>query len=152
MTKPRVIDMPLYVDDRGTVHCAFDNMHNFGIKRTYIVRNWSKGMIRAWHGHLKGDTYMHVISGAVKVAAKPIQENLHPGWVEGCDTIVATITAEKPQMFLIPAGWFNGAVSLTDDTKILVYSTHSFERVKDDDVRGEVSSWERRDTFGVKSR
>ena len=44
--RDEVIDMDLYVDDRGTVHCAFDNMNNFGIKRTYVVRNWAKEMLR----------------------------------------------------------------------------------------------------------
>lgn len=148
MTEPRVIDMSLYVDDRGTVHCAFDNMHNFGIRRTYIIRNWSRGMIRAWHGHEIGDTYLHVLNGAVKFAAKPIADK--EKWSD--DYVVATITAEKPQMFFIPAGWFNGAMSLTDDTKILVYSTHTFEKVKEDDIRDKVSVLEHGQLWGVRCR
>lgn len=152
MSKPKVIDMPLYVDDRGTVHCAFDSMDCAKIKRTYIVRNWSKGMIRAWHGHSVGNTYIHVLSGAVKLAAKPIREKITRDWIAGCNTVVATISADKPQMFFIPAGWFNGAVSLTDNTKVLVYSTLTFSDVKNDDERGQVTDWERREIFGVKSR
>lgn len=148
MDKPRVINQKLHVDDRGTVHCAFDNMNDFGIKRTYIVRNWANGMIRAWHGHQKGDTYMHVLSGAVKFAAKPIADR--DGW--SLNYFEVTITAENPQMLFVPRGWFNGAMSLTDDTKILVYSTHSFEDVKEDDFRDSVSVSECSHIFGVKHR
>ena len=57
MDKPFKTDMPLYVDDRGSVYCAVDNMDVEDIKRTYVVNNWKAGMIRAWHGHQKGCTF-----------------------------------------------------------------------------------------------
>jgi len=159
MDKPELISLPLYVDDRGTVHCPMDELHNKGIKRTYIVKNWSGARIRAWHGHEKADTYMHVIEGAVKIAAKPISSKNPPGVMIGLvghidetKYMVKTLMAEKPEIIKIPAGWFNGAMSLTEGTKILVYSTLSFNEVKDDDIRDFVSETELLKVFRVVNR
>ena len=129
--KPKLIDIPLYQDDRGSVYCAMDMMHDKEIKRTYVVENFSKGMIRAWHSHLKGDTYMHVISGVAKVAALKYRED---GLYSG-EPQVSVMTARKPQLFYIPRGYYNGACSLADNTRIIIYSTLTFDEVADDDYR-----------------
>ena len=151
--KPFVDMTELYVDDRGTVYCPFD--HNGDgdvgeIKRTYVVHNWGKGRIRAWHGHKKGWTGLHVIHGSAKIVAVPIgSENMlwppHKG-----ETVV--LSDKKPGIFWVPPGWFNGHVSLEDNTKILVYSTHTFEEVKGDDVRCELNHGHIKEYFEVKNR
>ena len=83
---------------------------------------------------------MHVISGSAKVAALAM---LPDKFMKGLtiDNIdkeclrVVTLTARKPQIFFIPQGFYNGAMSLEDNTKILVYSTLLFDMVKFDDKR-----------------
>jgi len=127
MPKPYFTDIPLYGDDRGFVHCAMDHMDDRGIKRTYLVENLEKGMVRAWHGHAQATTYMHVISGVVKLAAMKMDD---PD-----DIFTKVCSSRKPELFKVPAGYYNGAMSLTDGTKILVYSTLSFDEVKNDDFR-----------------
>jgi len=125
--RPEVYDISVHQDDRGFVYCVRDDLITDMIQRTYIVANYSKGLVRAWHGHRKGDTYMHVLHGAVKFAAMNM--------INHDDVITTVLTDRKPQLFYIPAGFYNGAVSLTDNTKILVYSTLTFEQVKNDDQR-----------------
>jgi dTDP-4-dehydrorhamnose 3,5-epimerase-like enzyme len=140
--RPQVYDIPLHIDDRGSVHCIRDNLIEDMIQRTYIVENYSRGLVRCWHGHKKGDTYMHVISGAAKIAAMNM-DNYQ-------DVTIATLTSRKPQLFYIPAGFYNGALTLTDNTKILVYSTLTFNQVKHDDER---LDWNvRTDIWEVKNR
>lgn len=112
-----------------------DMMHDKEIKRTYVVENFSKGMVRAWHCHLKGDTYLHVINGAAKVAALKYSEDGIRSGLHSGEPQVSVITARKPQLFYIPRGFYNGACSLTDNTRIIVYSTLSFDEVADDDFR-----------------
>lgn len=124
---PEVFDIPVHQDDRGFVYCVRDNMFDDMIQRTYVVENHSKGLVRAWHGHRKADTYMHVIQGVVKIAAMNMENDE--------DITCAVLTDRRPQMFYIPAGFYNGAMSLTDNTKILVYSTLTFDKVKSDDYR-----------------
>jgi dTDP-4-dehydrorhamnose 3,5-epimerase-like enzyme len=127
VNKPVIIEFKLHADDRGMVYGALTDLHTRGIKRTYVVRNWSKGMIRAWHGHKNAETYMHVIKGSAKVAAVPME-------AEG-EKWVTVLTEHTPGVLHVPAGYYNGAMSLEDDTRILVYSTLLLEDVKHDDFR-----------------
>ncbi len=127
MVNPKVIDIPMHTDDRGYVYCVMDDMLFYNIKRTYIVENFEQGIVRAWHGHRSGDTFMHVLRGSVKLAAMKMEDH---GKV-----ITAVLSERKPQLFKIPAGYYNGAVSLTKGTRILVYSTLTFAQCKLDDER-----------------
>lgn len=148
LTKPQLIDIKLHQDDRGYVYCAMDGMDKLGIKRTYVVENFVRGQIRAWHGHKNGGTFFHVIKGAVKAGALPFtaHDEFHNNLtlkhamvaekrkIKDACTLV-TLTERSPKLFYIPPGHFNGAYSLTDESKILVYSTVLFDEVKADDVR-----------------
>ena len=118
-TRPEVYDIPVYQDDRGFVHCPLDNLHQLGIKRTYIVENHQLGRIRAWHGHRKADTYIHVIGGTVKAAAMNMDNHE--------EFMLNVLSDRNPQVLFIPAGWYNGTMSLTMGSKILIYSTLTFE-------------------------
>ena len=130
LTKPQIIDINVHLDDRGSVYGAFDNLDWHKIKRTYVVRNWQAGTIRAWHGHFKAATYIHVIKGTAKVAAKHMDTS---------DVVVGTLSSLKPQLFYVPPGWYNGTMTLQEDTRLLIYSTLTLEKVKEDDEREEVT-------------
>ncbi len=125
--KPELINLPLHLDDRGSLYVAADRMDELGIKRVYLVHNFKEGMTRAWHGHKKATTYMHVVRGSVKLCCMSMEDS----------TVVVKFIgdARKPQMLKIPGGWYNGAMSLSDDTLIMVMSTLSFDEVKGDDFR-----------------
>jgi dTDP-4-dehydrorhamnose 3,5-epimerase-like enzyme len=127
--KPQVIPFKTFADDRGIVYGALTELQSRGIKRTYVVKNWSKGMIRAWHGHRQAETYMHVFKGAAKLAAINMDDQNDP------NNLVVTLTEYMPSVLHVPAGYFNGAMSLEDDTRILVYSTLLLDDVKNDDHR-----------------
>lgn len=152
MHEPIIERFPLHVDDRGSVYCPFD--HNGDgdvglIKRTYIVQNWKAGRIRAWHGHKKGWTGLHVIHGAAKLVAAPIDKDLMPA----CDGSLSVVFSDKnPGILWVPPGYFNGAMSLVDNTKILVYSTLTFEEVKEDDIRCELFDGDIKAHFKVVNR
>lgn len=124
---PKIIERELFVDDRGMVYGAFDNMDEAGIKRTYVIENHAVGTIRAWHYHYGGDTYLHVISGAAKLAAVSAKDK------SKCVTV--TLSEKNPSLFYVPRGWANGSMSLVPNTKILVYSTLTLEECKMDDER-----------------
>lgn len=127
MDKPSFIDLTLHEDDRGSVYCIFDKIGDFGIKRAYMVENFSRGQIRAFHSHMLGDTYLHCVAGSVKCVGLNTQ-NLN-------DYVVGILSARKPRLFKVPKMWSNGAMSLTDGTKLLVLSTLTFEEAKQDDSR-----------------
>jgi len=124
---PAVLTTVLHQDDRGFVYCPMDNLDKLGIKRTYFVENHQTGRIRAWHGHREADTYIHVLVGAVKAAAMNMDNTTN--------FKVMVLSDRKPQVLYVPAGWYNGTMSLSPNTKLIVYSTLSFEEVKGDDHR-----------------
>lgn len=127
ITEPLVMVNGLFVDDRGFVYTALDNLNALGIKRTYVVENHRAGMIRAWHGHREADTFIHVLSGSLRVAAMNMDDHE--------EFKIVHMTDRTPKVMAIPRGWYNGTMSLTDNTKILVYSTLTLDEVKNDDHR-----------------
>lgn len=152
-TKPRVDNIPLHIDDRGSVYCIVDNMDLdfYNIKRSYVVRNWQLGTVRAWHGHSKASTYIHVIKGTAKIYAKKMNEGDEP-YIQNPETFCATLSAAKPQTFYVPPGWYNGTMTLQEDTRILVFSTLTFNEVQQDDFRQQVSKEELDTIWKVASR
>lgn len=125
--KPEIIYRELHADDRGYVYGAFDNLNEYGIKRTYVVENFTKGMIRAWHGHKRAETYVHVIKGSAKMAAVRIDDT------EKCE--IVTLSSRKPALFYVPAGYYHGTMSLEDNTILLIYSTINLKECATDDFR-----------------
>jgi dTDP-4-dehydrorhamnose 3,5-epimerase-like enzyme len=156
MKKPFVELTNLYIDDRGSVYCALDNIGeqtptehpSFKVQRTYVVHNWEKGRIRAWHGHKEGWTGLHVIHGAAKIVAIPIASEGE----QMCSRKSVVLSDKSPGIFWVPPGWYNGHMSLEDNTKILVYSTHTFEEVKKDDVRQDLTDADVSFYFEVRNR
>lgn len=156
--KPFVELCNLHVDDRGSVYCILDNIGShitgenpghLSIKRTYVVHNWAKGRVRAWHGHKEGWTGLHVINGAAKIVAIPIT-NIQGAQM--CNRKSVVLSEKNPGIFWVPPGWYNGHMSLEDNTRILVYSTHSFEEVKKDDVRMDLTDADKDFYFNVRNR
>jgi dTDP-4-dehydrorhamnose 3,5-epimerase-like enzyme len=144
--KPFLIELPQFVDDRGVVHGIIDEMDALTYKvgeeyiavptitRSYVVRNWQVGYIRAFHGHTHAWTGLHVVSGATKIVCKPILKDR----AACADEVVSTtLAACKPSIYWVPPGWYNGAMSLSSDTILVVFSTLSMSSVKalGDDVR-----------------
>ena len=48
----------------------------------------------------------------------------------------------SPSVLFIPAGYANGFMSLTEDTKILFFSTSSLEDSVGDDIRSDAHHWD----------
>jgi dTDP-4-dehydrorhamnose 3,5-epimerase len=128
----RVITGAAHVDDRGVV--TFVNDFDFArVKRFYMVENHSVGLVRAWHAHRFEEKYVLVAQGVALVAAVKITDWDNPAVPEKVDRFV--LSAHKPAVLHIPAGYANGFKSLTPDTKILFFSTSSLEESMKDDIR-----------------
>jgi len=136
---PRLVQGGLAVDDRGEV--GFVNDFDFaGVKRFYIVSNHRAGFVRAWHAHRREAKYVLVVQGAAVVGAVPIDNWETPSK----DTKVSrfVLSAKKPAVLYIPAGYANGFMSLTKDAKLLFLSTSSLDESRDDDVRYDARYWD----------
>jgi dTDP-4-dehydrorhamnose 3,5-epimerase-like enzyme len=139
MTLPSLLPGDQAIDDRGRV--SFINGFQFeGVKRFYIVENHRAGFVRAWHGHRREAKYITCIAGAAVVGAVPIDDWENPNAALAPQRFV--LSAGKPAILQIPPGYANGFMSLTPDTRLLIFSTSTVEESRDDDFRWDARYWD----------
>ena len=127
------------VDDRGEI--SFVNEFNFqGVKRFYLVQNYSVGFIRAWHAHQKEAKYITVVGGAALIGAVAIDNFVNPS--RTAERFRFVLSSKKPAVIYIPKGYANGAMTLTADAKIIYFSTSTLEESKGDDYRYDPYLWD----------
>jgi dTDP-4-dehydrorhamnose 3,5-epimerase-like enzyme len=136
---PRLIEGGLAVDDRGVLQFVND-FHFDGVKRFYVVSNHSTGFVRAWHAHRREAKYVTVVQGTAIVAAVAIDNWEKPSKIAHIHRHI--LSAHKPVVLFIPAGYANGFMSLTADAKLVFFSTATVEESRDDDVRYDARYWD----------
>jgi dTDP-4-dehydrorhamnose 3,5-epimerase-like enzyme len=144
--EPKLLVGDLAVDDRGEV--GFVNDFDFaGVKRFYTVRNHRQGFVRAWHAHKKEAKYVTVTAGAAVVAAVKVDDWERPSK----DLKVAryVLSAARPRVLYIPAGYANGFMSLSDDARLMFFSTSALADSLGDDIRFDARYW---DVWSVEER
>lgn len=134
------------VDDRGSVR--FVNDFDFkGVKRFYQIENHRK-FVRAWHGHKNEGKYVYVARGSAVVGAVPI-DGPNPASPDYKDHILKgwkperfVLSAQAPKILWMPPGYYNGFMTLEDDTIVMFYSTSTLEESKSDDIRLPYDTWD----------
>jgi dTDP-4-dehydrorhamnose 3,5-epimerase-like enzyme len=143
---PRLMEGAKAVDDRGSV--SFVNDFDFaGVKRLYIVANHQQGFVRAWHAHRREAKYVTALTGSAVVAAVAIDDWERPSKASKVERFV--LSADRPSVLFIPAGYANGFMSLTADAKLAFFSTATVEESRADDVRFDARYW---DAWSVEER
>jgi dTDP-4-dehydrorhamnose 3,5-epimerase-like enzyme len=138
-TEPIVLPGGLAVDDRGEV--GFVNGFDFaGVKRFYTVRNHRAGLVRAWHAHRREAKYVTVVSGSALIGAVSIDDWDHPSASQ--PVIRHVLSAAQPRVLFIPEGYANGFMSLTDDARLIFFSTSSLDESRNDDIRYDARHWD----------
>lgn len=139
MTKPQIIKGGIAVDDRGEV--SFVNDFTFeNVKRFYMIHNHERGFIRAWHGHMHESKYVLVTKGAFLVCAVKIDNEENPS--KDAEVCRFVLTENNPAVLFIPQGYANGFMSLTEDAKIIFFSTSTLDESLQDDIRYAAYYWD----------
>ena len=147
---PIAVDLFRFVDDRGILDQLFNldlpNSFPFGVKRIYTTVS-NKGIIRGMHGHQREWKAFYVANGMVKFVVYKMGEE--PDLL-GYETKTFVLSDAKPQLFILPPGYWHGYMSLTENARIIILSSASLEETKKDDHREdpEKFKWE----FEVKGR
>jgi len=129
----------LAVDDRGQV--AFVNDFDFeGVKRFYMVSNHAQGFVRAWHAHRYEAKYVLVVQGSALVGAVAIDDWDSPSKEAEVHRFV--LSEKKPGILYIPAGYANGFMSLTEDARLVFFSTRTLTEALEDDIRYDSRYWD----------
>jgi dTDP-4-dehydrorhamnose 3,5-epimerase len=126
-------------DDRGSV--SFANDFTFAeVKRFYVVRNHSTGVVRAWHAHRREAKYVTVLQGAAIVGAVKIDD-----WAAPSPDMVPArhvLAAGNSSVLYVPSGYANGFKTLAQDTIVVFFSTASLEESAGDDTRYDARHWD----------
>ncbi len=136
--KPKLIKGGIAVDERGQV--TFANDFDFkGVKRFYLAENFSCATIRGFHGHLKEAKYGLAVSGTALVVVARMDHLEKPSQKSEVQRFI--LSARKPEILYIPAGYANGIRALEENTKVIFFSTTSMEEAKEDDFRFPYDYW-----------
>lgn len=136
--QPLLLKGGLSVDDRGCV--SFVNDFNFnGVKRFYTVENHKQGFIRAWHAHKNESKYVLAAKGSALVAAVKIDNWENPSKDLAIHRFV--LSEKSPSVLFIPAGFANGFMSLSQDSKLIFFSTSDLKDSLNDDFRFDAHYW-----------
>lgn len=135
---PYLIKGGMSVDTRGSV--SFVNEFNLSqVKRFYVVKNRRKGMVRAWHGHKYEAKYVFVVSGSALVGAVKIDDWENPSKTTKVHKFV--LSSNAPAILYFPKGYANGFMSLTNNAKLIFFSTKTLQQSLKDDIRFDPKYW-----------
>ena len=135
---PLLIEGGLNVDDRGEV--GFVNEFDMNsVRRFYSVCNHRAGFVRAWHAHKKEKKFVTVVNGVAIVAAVCIDNWEKPS--KDLQVHRYVLSAKKPAVLFIPNGYANGFLTLTEDAKLIFFSSVTLEESIGDDFRYKADYW-----------
>jgi len=139
MPAPRLLEGGLVVDDRGEL--GFVNEFGFqDVKRFYWVTSHKTGFVRAWHAHRNEGKYFVAVEGALLVGLVEVDNWDDPS--KDSKAFRYVLSAHKPSVLYAPPGYANGFMSLTEDAKLIVFSTSSLEESQKDDIRYPARYWD----------
>lgn len=136
--QPRLIEGGLHVDFRGTV--SFVNDFDFkGVGRFYTIRAHRLQELRGWVGHQRDHKWFFAIQGTTLIAVvKPDRWDCPSSSLPVARFV---LSAAKPQVLHVPAGYATGSVNLSADAILMVFSSGKIEDAKADDHRFAIDTW-----------
>ncbi len=139
LVEPTLIQGNLFVDDRGELGFVND-FDMCDVRRFYTVTNHSANFVRAWHAHKKESKYVTVVNGAAIIAAVKIDDWEKPSKDAKVHRFV--LSAAKPAAVFVPKGYANGFMTLTQDAKLMFFSTVGLDDSHGDDFRFDAHYWD----------
>ena len=135
----QVIPLTVHEDDRGYLievariktEGGFPHsvVHKFG--QVYLVGNYARGVVRAFHKHRELWDFFFISHGAAKFVFVDDRED-SPTYGE---TVQVVISERTPTLIVVPPGVYHGWMSLTDDTQLVSIASETYNHAKPDEVR-----------------
>jgi dTDP-4-dehydrorhamnose 3,5-epimerase-like enzyme len=113
-----------FTDERGTIHFVND-FHFEGIKRFYTITHPDTSIIRAWQGHKVESKHFFVTRGRFLVCWVTIDNWKNPS--KELKVNKQILSADEPQVLIVPPGNANGFRALEPDSILLVFSDLNLE-------------------------
>jgi dTDP-4-dehydrorhamnose 3,5-epimerase len=121
------------VDDRGylieILRATDGHFTKFG--QVYLVGNFAKGIIRAFHKHSELWDWFFISHGSAKFVLVDDRDD-SPTYRE---TNTFVVSARNPAIITVPPGVYHGWMSLEDDTQMISTASEVYRREKPDEIR-----------------
>lgn len=144
----RLVELEPNVDDRGylieIIRASDEHFTEFG--QVYIVGNFAKGTVRAFHKHSTLWDWFFISHGSAKfVLIDDRQESKTYKNIE-----IFVVSSRNPSLVVVPPGVFHGWMSLEDDTQMVSIASELYNRKQPDEIRVPPGSFG--DFWSVKGR
>ncbi len=121
-----------FIDDRGFLSQILpEGDEFFQIKRIYSTGNFSRGVIRGFHKHMREKKAFFVPSGSAKFVA--VDDRQNSSTFKEINTFV--LSTLNPSVLTVPTGVYTGWMSLEDGTVVIGISSEKFDKDNPDDER-----------------
>jgi dTDP-4-dehydrorhamnose 3,5-epimerase len=138
VNEPHLLEGGVHADERGEV--GFVNTFDFrNIRRFYTLTHHRAGTVRAWHGHKVEGKYIFAVQGELLVCCVAVDDWSEPSHELPIQRFI--LSEHHPAVLHIPGGHANGLMSLTDESRAVVFSTASLDESKSDDIRFPARFW-----------
>jgi dTDP-4-dehydrorhamnose 3,5-epimerase len=142
------VDLVAHTDDRGylieIIRASDPHFTRFG--QVYLVGNFAKGVIRAFHKHGVLWDWFFISHGAAKFVLVDDRQD-SPTYKERNEFVLCS---RNPGLIVVPPGVYHGWMSLEDDTQMVSTASEVYNRENLDEVRIPPDSFG--DIWSVKGR
>lgn len=135
----KVIKGSYHLDARGLL-VFNNNFSHKNIVRSYIVKNKSTEVVRAWHGHKKENKYFLVLKGAFQISTVKIDNFKNPS--KRLNPKSHYLKADTGDILHVPGGYANGFKSIYPESILQIFSNLSLSASLKDDYRYKYDYWD----------
>ena len=135
--EPFIYEIGEAVDHRGSLE-YYNDLTISNYKRFYIVKNPTRGTVRAWHGHKKEAKLVKVLKGEIALYLIKVENWDNPS--KDIEPYLYKLN-ENSGIVYVPPGFANGAINLVNNTNIMYFSSSTLEESKNDDFRFDPKYW-----------
>jgi len=123
---------------------AYSVCHKFG--QVYLVGNFSKGTVRAFHKHKQLWDWFFISHGSAKFILVDDREKSHSYKEMGS----FVLCSRNPSLLVVPPGVYHGWMSLEDDSQMISIASEVYNQNKPDEERIPPDSFG--DVWSIKGR
>lgn len=127
------VELKAHVDDRGylieVLRASDEHFTKFG--QVYLIGNFSRGTIRAFHKHNVLWDWFFISHGAAKFILVDDREKSKTYK----QTDIYVVSSRNPSLIVVPPGVYHGWMSLENDTQLISTASEVYNRKKPDEVR-----------------
>lgn len=135
----RLIDLVAHTDNRGwlTELLRCDDEHFVGFGQLYVVTNFQRNVVRAFHMHRRQDEFFFVTGGVIQFVL--VDERPDSATHKTLNCFV--LTSERPRALFVPRRVQHGSMALTDGAQLVAVTTEPYNRASPDEVRAPVDAY-----------